>query len=196
MASLSFISASKLVELVQSANKGSQMYVRVVSGNRLALGSDPMNPTISIDLSRETVGPYGKPEPELQSGPRVTRRSGEYWFEIKGKRHEVSSLGELLGKGLREIEAARPGTLEKLSHHKGRTKRIVSRDRNALFDTKHLADKHAVKLVDGWWYGTNNSSGETENWLKRACEHAGLKWGENFKTKLSEPVVVGDIWKE
>jgi hypothetical protein len=193
MASLAFIQASKLIDLLRSADKRGEMYVRVMSANRLALGADPMNPTTSIDLSKELVGPFAKstagvPEPEPQSSPKSARRSGDYWFEIKGKQKKVSSVRELLGEALRGMEAHSPGTLEKLSYIRPKKKRIVSRDKKALFDSEHLVDKFAEKLMNGWWYGVNNSTVETENWLKRACECAGLKWGESFRTSLSEPI--------
>jgi len=38
--------------------------------------------------------------------------------------------------------------------------------------------------MDGWWYGTNNSAGETNAWLERACSCSGLAWREDFKTSL------------
>jgi hypothetical protein len=194
MAIMSFISAAKLVELVKSANKGGEMYVRVVSGNRLALGNDPMNPTVSIDLSKEAFGPYKKEskaqaveESQSQANSvRATRRSGEYWIELHGKRFEFGSLRELLGQSLRSIEAERPGTLEKLSQIKPKSKRIVARDKKLLFDSEHLSDEYGEDLMTGWWYGINNSSQETSTWLKRACGCAGLKWGKDFRTNLSD----------
>ena len=191
MAVISFVRASKLVELVQSANKGGEMYVRVVSGNRLALGNDPMNPTISIDLSKETIDPYKESkaqavmEPEAPpSSVRAARRSGEYWIELHGQRHEFGSLRELLGQALRSIEAERPGTLEKLSHIKPRSKRIVAHDKKMLFDSEQLSDEYGERLMNGWWYGTNNSLQETKTWLERACSCAGLTWGKDFRTNL------------
>jgi hypothetical protein len=190
MATVSFIPASKLVELVQSANKGGNMYVRVLSESRLVLGNDPMAPTVSIDLSKETIGPCNELKTPIEpqqpaSIARVSRRSGEYWIEINGNRSEFGSLRELLGDGLRSIEASRPGTLEKLSHIKPGTKRIVARERKMLFDSEHLCDEYGDQLIDGWWYGTNNSSQETYRWLERACDCAGLKWGKDLRTNLS-----------
>jgi hypothetical protein len=185
-----FISASKLVELVRSANKDGGMYV-VVKDNGLALGHDPVNPTISIDLSKEIIGPYnGSRAPavvDLQpaSTVRAARRAGEYWLEIHGKRLEFGSLRDLLGEGLRSIEAACPGSLEKLSHIKPKSKRIVARDKAMLFDSGELVDKYGEQLMTGWWYGTNNSSQETKTWLERACSCAGLKWGKDFRTNLT-----------
>lgn len=201
MATVSFILASKLSELMQSANKGGEMYVRVVSRNRLALGVDPMNPTILIDLSKEKVGPYNEfkqqvapqlreeadPQPQAQATAiRASRRSGEYWIELHGKRLEFGSLRELLGAALRAIEATHPGTLEKLAHIKPKSKRIVARDKKMLFDSEHLCDEYADHLMNGWWYGTNNSAQETNTWLERACDCAGLRWGRDFRSNLSK----------
>src|SRR5438876_11413595 len=91
---------------------------------------------------------------------KTSRRSGDCWFEIKGRRIDCRSLKELLSGGLRALEEARPDTLEKLSHIKPRTRRIVARDPKQLFDREHLAELHSEPLIDGWSYGTNNSAAE------------------------------------
>lgn len=191
MASLTFIQARKLVDLIQSATKAEDMYVRVVSSNRLALGKDPMGPTIVIDLSKEAIIPFGEQTSPavVESLPRAsreraTRRSGNYWFELQGKRSEFNSLGELLAEALRSLEIASHGTLEKLSSIKPKSKRIVARDKRMLFSAKHLCDKFSEKLIPGWWYGTNNSKDETNAWLRRACDCAGFKWGVDFRSSL------------
>ncbi|WP_035695030.1 hypothetical protein [Bradyrhizobium liaoningense] len=192
MATVSFISALKLVELLKTANKGGGMFVRVASGNRLALGNDPMQPTVSIDLSREQISPFSEtkapvPEPTIE-GPigKASRRSGNYWVEVQGNRIDCSSLRDLLAEGLKAIEVAQPGTLEKLALIKPRSKRIVSHDKKALFDAEHLSEEFGAKLIDGWWYGTNNSAPETNTWIERACECAGLKWGKEIRTSLGK----------
>jgi len=115
---------------------------------------------------------------------KVARSSGTYWFEFKGQRTEFGSLKDLLSGGLRALEEARPGTLEKLSQIKPRSKRVVARDSKQLFDKEHLAEQFSERLADGWWYGTNNSKFETEAWLARACACSGLTWGMDFKTNL------------
>jgi hypothetical protein len=81
-------------------------------------------------------------------------------------------------------EEAQPGTLDKLSLLKQRTKRIVARTPKHLFERDHLTEKCSDQLIDGWWYGTNNSARETKEWLKRACSCSGLNWQDNFKTSL------------
>lgn len=53
-----------------------------------------------------------------------------------------------------------------------------------LFDKADLVEKYSEKLIDGWWYGTNNSKYETITWLRRATELAGLEWGTDISTSL------------
>ena len=193
MAVMSFVSATKLTELINSANKGGKMYVRVLSGTRLAIGEDPMSPTSVIDLSKEEVFPFEPPKvaeppsfPQSAIPARTSRHSGEYWYELSGKRTTAGSLRELLGHALRSIEVAHTGTLEKLCHIRPSSKRIVSRDKYKLFDSARLCDDYGEQLITGWWFGTNNSAQETNRWLQRACECAGLSWGRDFRTNLSD----------
>lgn len=194
------MSASKLTELLRSADEHKNMYVRVLSPSRLALGIDPDRPTLILDLSKEKIAPYNRSDPDdtgtppanellplvpNQSVSKLGRRSGIYWFEVKGKRVNCRSLKELLSKALRALETAAPDTLEKLSNVKPRSRRIVARDPHHLFDKGHLTEKYAERLIPGWWYGTNNSANETEAWLKHACVFAGFKWESDFSTSLA-----------
>jgi hypothetical protein len=197
MASLHFVKASKLVDLVTTADPNKAMYLQVLSKTRLAIGADPFNPSAVIDLSREAIVPFTEAKiekdqdivltnPDVRDAVafRASRRGGEYWFEMRGRRTDCHSLKELLASALIGIEKAVPGTLEKLTHVKPRSRRIVARDPKDLFEKPHLARDYAEKLADGWFYGTNNSANETSAWLQRACAHAGLRWGEDFKTSL------------
>ncbi len=199
MASVSFIPASKLIELVRAADAGAGMYVRVLSSTRLALGKDPMQPTWTIDLSKEHIVPYEPSRPNGAESPienkvsirqtsetRATRRSGDYWFELLGQRSDFPSLREMLRAALLGLEEARAGTLDKLSLIKPRSKRIVALEKRLLFSNDAQVDEYAEQLGNGWWFGTNNSAQETNAWLERACSCAGLKWGREFRTSLRE----------
>lgn len=184
MAQLSFITTKKLSELLLKASSRGDLYASVSEG-RLCVGSDPMNPSSYVDLSSEEVvslrdEPRGEPEP---SEPR-TRNTGVYLLEVKGKTTEHTRQRDVLAEGLKAIETLKPGTLEKLSGVKSRTRRIVARDPKELFDKAHLADKHVSKLMDGWYYGTNNNAQETNRWLREGAELAGLKWGKDISTTL------------
>jgi len=191
MATLSFISISKLTDLLQLAATQGGAYVSVLPDNRLGVGADPMSPTVALDFAKEALLPLRDAviKPDVGSSererPRVTRRSGNYWYEIAGKREEFTSLRELLGHALRALEGKHPGTLEKLCHIKPSSKRIVARERHKLFDAEHLCEEFGERLMTGWWYGTNNSSQETNRWLQRAAECAGLRWGTEILTNLA-----------
>jgi hypothetical protein len=196
MAHLSFTSTTKLAELIDAADPQRTMQVRILNANQLALGTDPLNPTKIIDLSNETVrsissensveeGPTSAPAP-VSRGPttRVSRQSGKYLLDMKGQTTECRSLKELLSTGLKALEKSHPGTLDKLSQIKPRTKRIVARNADSLFDQPELVENYAEELVNGWWFGTNNSADETITWLRRGAEIAGLAWGKDFSTSL------------
>jgi hypothetical protein len=186
MAQLSFITTKKLSELLLKASSRGDLYASVSDG-RLAVGPDPMKPSSYVDLSSEEIVSLHdewrrEPEPS-QSEPR-TRNTGVYLLEVKGKTTEHTRQRDVLAEGLKAIEALRPGTLAKLSEVKSRTRRIVARDPRELFDKTHLAEKHVSKLMDGWYYGTNNSAQETNRWLREGAELAGLRWGKDISTTL------------
>lgn len=199
MASVSYIGAAKLADLLQKADAGGGLVVSVISASRLALGKDPLHPTVAIDFSREAIAPYepakaktngiadaavARTQVEAPTVSRKPRRSGSYWFQLLGTRMEFGSLRDLLRASLLEIEKARPGSLEKLSHIRPRSKRIVANDKKLLFADEAMSDEFGEQLGDGWWYGTNNSAQETRAWLERACSCAGVTWGIDFETNV------------
>jgi hypothetical protein len=183
---------TKLIDLLEAADVQRRMFAQVQNG-RLVFGLDPLRPTNFIDFANEALGTQGESEtahgplsaraPET-NGARLSRSSGDYWLEVRGKRIECSSLKELLAEGLKSLDRVKPGTLDNLSRIRKRSRRIVARDANQLFDKPHLVKDYAEQLVNGWYYGTNNSARETEAWLRRAAECAGLTWGVNFRTSL------------
>ncbi len=188
---LSFISATKLAELANSAEKQGSKYVQIQTTNLLAIGADPLNPTHVIDLTEERIRPISGPDipPDPKAAParvppRSSRRSGEYSIKVKGDTIECVSLKEILSEGLRAMEKYRPGTLDELSTIIPRSKRIVSRDPEQLFKKPSLVQKYSEKLVDGWWFGTNNSTDETLTWLRRGADIAGLEWGKDIATSI------------
>jgi hypothetical protein len=195
MASLSFISTAKLADLLRAADPEGKMQVRVLSSARLAIGVDPLKPTKVIDFAKETSGPLTNPEhltlasrnqieqPETKV-VKPSRKRGDYWFELKGERTKAYSLKQLLADSLLALERARPGTLEKLGRIKGRSKRIVAKNRNDLFASSHLVSEYSEILTDGWYFGTNNSAAETKKWLSDAAACAGGTVGNSFRTSL------------
>jgi len=187
------IRASKLVELLTQADASRTLNVKIIDGNLLGLGVDPSRPTYKIDLSNELLDRCANDDPAeieelkhtaISGDATVSRRSGIYWFELMGQRIDCHSLKTLLSKALITLESIRPGTLEKLSRIKPRTRRIVARDRHDLFEQGHLVKQFSAPLSEGWWYGTNNSALETKTWLKKACRCARISWDAEMKLSI------------
>jgi hypothetical protein len=172
-----YMSSAKLVELINSVDPNGEMVVSVPGSERLTIGKDPLKPTYVIDFSKEVVAPLDPTDEPL--GPY------SLWFEILGtKPLEFDCLGELLRGALRDIEKARPGTLDKLTQIQKRSKRIVAREKRLLFTDEQKGENLGAELCDGWFYCAHNNSQETRVWLERACKCAGLEWGKDFNTNI------------
>ncbi|HEY3814733.1 MAG TPA: hypothetical protein VGL66_16055 [Caulobacteraceae bacterium] len=96
----------------------------------------------------------------------------------------LASMTQTLVRGLDLIEGMKPGTLEKLSNQKKRSKRPVARSRIDLYDVEH-SESHSEKLANGWFVATNNKATEAMSVLKRAASLADLKWGVDFTARES-----------
>ena len=53
MANLTYVSTKKLIDLLSEADPARALSVKIISTSRLALGTDPLKPTKTIDLSKE-----------------------------------------------------------------------------------------------------------------------------------------------
>lgn len=65
MANIAYSSVAKLIELLSTATAGEDAYVRIVSTNRLALGTDPIHPAYLIDIAKEVLVPCNQVEPPM-----------------------------------------------------------------------------------------------------------------------------------
>lgn len=101
------------------------------------------------------------------------RRTGHFALILEDQLIPARSQRELLRLALQAMERARPGTLDKLSAEKGRTKRPVARRRELLYEDAKLS-RYAEFIEGGWWMATNNSFSEVEKFIRRAGFHAGL----------------------
>lgn len=170
-----------------------KLYVWIQSPTEIAAGTVPLQPQFIIDLATENlrqvdaVNIDAVPQtafPATQPSPRMLRHSGRYLFELLGKTVECASLKDMLKKALVAMEDHKSGMLDELTKLRPRTKRIVARRAGDLFTDVELVKNFSDKLMDGWYYGTNNSASETKMWLKRACECAGLQWGKDFDVSI------------
>ena len=112
----------------------------------------------------------------LAQARRVVRR---YELETETEIHIFGSATQLLVEGLNLVEDAVPGTLDKFTQRKGRSKRAVAKTREELYDVPHPSS-HSQQLKSGFFVATNNKDSEARGYLQQAVEIAGLHWGKNF----------------
>ena len=134
------------------------------------------------DILRETYGlPVSVQPAQTPVQPRATRRTGAFVFVLQGERFAAGSLKEAYIDCLRELSVRDPEFLDRLSHRRTRTRRLVARHGADLYlRSPQLAGKFAIPLVDGWWVDTNLSRIQCEQRLEIACDVAGLVFGEDL----------------
>ena len=141
----------------------SEQFVSVASGGDHSSKQVEPRPE-SLRRDNEFVDMVGQAE----------RYRGTYDLSIAGTTYRVGSLRQAMVVGMEKIEAARPGTMEKLSGYSKRTKFFVSRNRSKLYGTPH-PDSHSEWLECGYFVATNNNTDEVRGALYRAAELAGLE---------------------
>lgn len=153
------------------------MLAWVEGGGRLVVGRYP-DVSAAFDFATDSFsgGSPSAPPPVMVAAPFAGRKTGTFELKTPTARYLFVSGKELLVRGLAAIERERPGTLDKLAKHKGRTKRIVAPRREDLYDKSHLAHL-AEEVVPGWYVSTNSSTAEILKTMQRAIEAAGWRWG-------------------
>ncbi|WP_333605216.1 hypothetical protein [Novosphingobium sp.] len=170
-----------LVENFSSVPLGAQ-HVWLDDRHGLVVGDYP-TPQMRFDFASEalvSVAPAPPTEKRVISFLAQARRVGQkYELETEEAIYKFGSATQLLIEGLNIIEENFPGTLEKFSMRKGRSKRAVARTRAEICDYPH-PDSHSAELKSGYFAATNNKDPEARGFLREAAEIAGLKWGKNF----------------
>lgn len=131
---------------------------------------------------RESVANSAAPKRMISLLHEAKRVGQIYEIQTPDAIYRLGSATQMLVHGLDLIEAARPGTMDKLSTRKKQSKRPVAKTRAALYDVEH-PDSHSVQLKCGWYAGTNNKAAEARNILRQAVELSGLVWGKDFSVR-------------
>jgi hypothetical protein len=185
MATTEFVSASEFALALESA-AGSGDCLMLVPHVGICLANNPFQPLQRFDFQTEMFVPIaigGGSAKAIISG-ETTRRTGEFEVSLLGQTIRSGSLKSLLAKFLQEIERHRPGTLSSLTEVKARTRRIVARKKEDLFDNPHLAEGFSEPLGNGWFVNTNNSKQQVQRWLEEATKAGGLEWGKDVVPRL------------
>ena len=128
------------------------------------------NPPAGQSLALVVVNAEKKQISLIHEAPRWTETIE---IETPDAVYKVGSATRALITGLELVEGLVPGTLERLSKQKGRSKRPVSLNRQDLYDLPSQA-QYAHKMKNGYWVGTNNKADEAISWVERATRLAGL----------------------
>lgn len=148
----------------------------------LVVGNFP-TPEMWFDFASESLvslAPVTPKEKRVISFLAQAKRVGQkYELETEDVIYKFGSATQLLIEGLNLIEENVPGTLEKFSMRKKRSKRAVAGTRAELYDVPH-PESHSAELKSGYFVATNNKDPEARGFLREAAEIAGLKWGKNF----------------
>lgn len=173
-----------LVETFTSTQLHAQ-HVWLDEKHGLVVGDFP-KPEMRFDFGSESlvsVAPAPPKEKRVISFLAQAKRVGQrYELETDDAIYKFGSATQLLIEGLNIIEEKVPGTLEKFSLRKGRSKRAVARTRAELYDYPH-PDSHSAVLKSGYFVATNNKDPEARGFLREAAEISGLKWGKNFTVR-------------
>ena len=181
------MTVDKLQELLKKAERQGAYLVKVDAGASLSILDKNLDELGVVDFKNECLS-------EVSVSPRRTievshsdRTTGEYSFVFRERVFKCGSQKELLNKALSVLGLEVPGLLDELTKIKPRSKRIVARDKNDLFERVELAEQYSEPLIPGWWIGTNNSWQEATRWLERACEVGGVQFEGEFRILSPRP---------
>lgn len=102
-------------------------------------------------------------------------------FILRGNRTECGSAISTLEKVLRAFQREDSGFMDRFAlKARGRTRRLVAKDRTDLYGRDDLADR-SRELENGWWLGTDYSGVEIRKHIRTACGVARISLGDELK---------------
>ncbi len=122
--------------------------------------------------------PATRPALDVVNQVRVGGRG--HSVTIFGATFVVATKQDVLATVVRTLADCEPSFLERLSWERGRTRRYVSRSREALYQgSPHLA-KCARDIGSGWWLATNVSESDIVRVVRAACRLTDLEYGRDI----------------
>ena len=177
MAALS--SLTQFVDVFGKLDPSQHPHVWLAEGGKLVVGSFPIA-NLAYDFATECLEIVDSRYPTPKTKKReslihLARRVGSDRYEIETPEavYELGSATQALCWGLEHIEREVPGTLDKLSGQKGRSKRPVAKRLEDLYDMPSQR-KHAEQISTGHFVATNNKALEAIGYLRSAARLAKL----------------------
>lgn len=140
----------------------------------------PANGTPSVVDKPEKARKAAEPNPNKREA------SQSVGYEIYGEHHQGRSARDVLIQVFQELADRDPTFMERfaaLPKH-GRKRRYLARTREELYPGSPQLLDNAHEVRPGWWIDTHASKAGIETRIKRACEVAGVKYGDDLRVKL------------
>lgn len=156
---------------------------KVIEANRKSF-EDTQNDILRRLLLGSSANGAPTAPPQLGGATTVRheRSTGSYGFVLNGKKMSFNNMKAAYKNCLLELASVDGTFLTSLSKEETPARRLVARDRKALYKkTPHLADEFAEELVDGWWLDTNLSQQQVESRLQIACKVANIVFGSDLE---------------
>lgn len=145
-------------------------------GRKIGAASDSQTPP---SYRQGTIEPVSEPDKGQQEKFSFTFRGQTERFR-HGKELLVGVFERLLQEDAQLYEKLEPRL-------KGRTRQYLARDRSAIYpNDPKLAETQAESLSNGWWIGTSSDNSTKRKQIQKACQVAGIKFGEDLIVKLGE----------
>ena len=123
----------------------------------------------------------GTPDTARSPGRRASRSS----WEMNGVRHECPRQWEVVLEVFAELHRRDGNFLPTFARRYGPDRRpVVLRNPRAAYPFSPDLRNHLAPLPDGWWLAHHSNREMKEQWLKLACEVAGLRWGRDLIVEL------------
>lgn len=150
-------------------------------------------------LSSEAVQPPPRPRPprsttasttprrqSIESGSASSqsmrnRQSRIVGFVLGDKEATLGNATQTLAGVLNEFARRDSGFMERFADQTAsETRRLVARNRDELYiNSPHLVE-NSLDLENGWWLATNSNTGQKREYIKVACEVAGVEFGSKL----------------
>ena len=140
--------------------------------------SDPLQP---LPKSQRIVSPVPYPESKLPK-PRRPTNSKIVGYILRGEKLETGTSINTLAEILIIFDAENPFFMENFAKKTvSRTRNLVAKNRNDLYEKSHLVDSHSRNLGNGWWIGTNLSKSQIYAHIRTACNIAKVGFGSDLR---------------
>ncbi|WP_419938983.1 type I restriction endonuclease [Candidatus Palauibacter sp.] len=129
--------------------------------------------------------PPPPPPPPVQPDPApISRHTVTCFGEVAYLRSGV----DVLVKAFSCLAERDPHFLRRYSDkYPGRKKLRVARTRREIHPDDRVLRERCRRLPGGWWIDSNLSNLTKEQWIRQACEEAGVRFGHDLRIKFSRP---------